>query len=121
MIMMGLLYGIVSTNYGNISNAAAGAIIASLFLIATNVPVLADPTPRTRANIIIFLMIYIIIGMLWGNVLVYDYVTTTKVPIRYLRFLNRNTWRIILWPGDLTMFILRAFINRFINLVYINF
>lgn len=112
MIFASLMYSLSSYQYGNATNTAAGVIVAGVFFMASQISDITNPTPQVRAKIILLLLIYTLMGILWGNVRLYEYITTTTIPIRYWRFIDRNTWRMLLWPGDSLMFIIRSVITK---------
>lgn len=102
-----LLYTAASLHAGNGANAAAGTIVSIVLAASTQVPVLANPTPQTRTRLIAALLIYAAIGFLWGNLRIYEYTQVGRVSVNYWKFLSTNTFRMILWPGDAIMFLIR--------------
>jgi hypothetical protein len=107
IMIVSMCYTLFNSYSGNLGNTIAGGIIAAIFATSINIPILANPVPLVRNKIIILILVYLIFALLWGNFRIYEYITTTRVPIRYLTYINRNTWRAILWPGDLLAFIMK--------------
>lgn len=93
-----IVFIMVEMNFEYYANAAVGLAFVVAQLVVNRMPQFANPTREMQIQFSMFVLLYFLLGAIWGYIPYYQCMTTTR---QVTACVHRDLWRIILWPGAL--------------------